>query len=65
MAPTKKLNTCATCHAWMRDEKDQNVAGAFGGCARTGKTSTHAGEDRFVHYTTDAQSCSLWTPKED
>lgn len=56
---------CATCAAWVRDVRDNNVAAAFGGCARSGKTTSTYGEDRYVHYTTDTTSCSLWQPKED
>lgn len=55
--------SCATCTAWVRDDRDQYVKGAFGGCARSGKTTSTYGEDRFVHYTTDTNSCSMWEPK--
>ena len=60
--PTPKV--CSTCAAWVRDERDQLVKAAFGGCAKTGKTTSGFGEDRYVHYTTDTQHCSQWQPKE-
>lgn len=56
---------CATCAAWSRDDRDQLVKATFGGCAKSGKTTSGFGEDRYVHYTPDQASCSLWQPKED
>lgn len=64
-APSKASTpkTCANCVAWIKDDRDQNCRAAFAGCARTGKTTSSGGEDRFVHYTTDLQTCSLWEAK--
>lgn len=64
MAKEEAPKRCDGCIAWVRDERDQMSKAAFGGCARSGKTTSAFGEERYLHYTTDTTSCSLWQPKE-
>lgn len=65
MAKDAARKDCSTCLAWVRESRDLNAVAAFGGCARAGKTTSSYGEDRYLHYTTDVTTCSLWQPKED
>lgn len=50
---------CGKCAAWRPEP-----TGIFGGCAKSGKTTSHYGESRFVHYTPDGAVCSAFQPKE-
>ncbi len=54
-------NTCSNCIAWK--PKPNQAHPIFGGCARSGKSTTHYGDTVYIHYTTDLQSCSAWESK--
>jgi hypothetical protein len=53
------VNRCGDCSAWRPE-----AAIPFGGCAKSGLTTTHYGETRYVHYTPDGASCSAFEAKE-
>lgn len=50
---------CSNCLSWRPE-----VGIPFGGCAKSGLTTTHYGETRYVHYTPDGASCSAFEAKE-
>lgn len=50
---------CSNCLSWRAE-----VGIPFGGCAKSGLTTTHYGETRYVHYTPDGASCSAFEAKE-
>lgn len=57
--PVEVARVCANCRSWHPEH-----ASTFGGCAKTGLTTTHYGETRYVHYTPDGASCSAFEAKE-
>jgi hypothetical protein len=53
---------CVNCMAWRPNPAQANQV--FGGCAKSGQTTTHFGDTRYVHYTPDLSSCSYFERKQ-